>query len=120
MNLKILTMLLASFFLTSCATEQKPPEKKWEVKVKTLGEPKIWVWKSDGSKQCQEPAKFTPEDAAEQLRTLGVLVYQSRKGTDGLMHASVCGGATGATVELEIGRVDYQKAVSLGFRSKPE
>lgn len=111
-------LFLALLFLTSCATEEKKPEAQWQVKVTKEGEKKVWVWKSDGSKQCDAPAKLSPSRAAQDLKQSGVLVYQYRSGNDGMMYPSVCGAGTGATVELEISQNDLLKALKAGFKAK--
>lgn len=108
--------LLALFVLAACATEQKKPG--WEVKVTKEGEKKIWVWKHDGSKQCDSPAQLTASRAAVDLKQAGVMVYQSRTGSDGMMYPSVCGAGTGNTVELEIAMTDLVKAQKSGFKVK--
>ena len=95
------------------------PEKKWTVKTTTESSQKIWVTRPDGSKQCA-PNKgvASPEQVAGQLQAAGILVFQSRSGTDGQMRIQKCGAPTGRTVDLEISRPDLAKALSLGFVSK--
>ncbi len=110
--------ILATAFLVSCASAEQQPAKRWEVKVKTEGEPKVWVWKYDGSKQCDTPAKITPESAAQALKRQGVMGYQFQNGSDGRMYPSVCGAGTGSTIELEIARLDLAKAQRQGFQVK--
>lgn len=117
MRLYLLVVGLA-LSLLACTAEQKKPEKRWDVKVTTSGEPKTWVWRYDGSRQCDTPAQITPESAARDLKSRGVMVYQFRTGSDGMMYPSVCGAGTGATVELEIGRSDLPKAERLGYKRK--
>lgn len=103
-------------FLFSCSSAEQKQEKHWDVKVtKQGGEQKTWVWRLDGSKQCDGPAKITPEAASKELKKAGVMVYQFRKGSDGMMYPSVCGAGTGATVELEISQADLPKAQKLGY-----
>ncbi len=109
--------IFALVILTSCASAEQKPEKKWEVKVSTKGEPKIWVTKLDGSKQCEpNSAQFSPEEAAKALKGMGILVYQFRSGNDGMMRTAVCGASTGNTVDLEISRKDLAKAQAQGFQ----
>lgn len=109
---------LAVFFLVACASAEQKPQKKWEVKVSTQAGSKVWVWRSDGSKQCDTPAQITPESATQALKKQGIVVFQSQSGSDGRMYPSVCGAGTGATVELEISRVDLVKAQHMGFQVK--
>lgn len=109
--------LLGILALASCATEQQK-QTTWDVKVTKQGEKKIWVWKHDGSKQCDSPSQLTPSRAALDLKQAGVMVYQSRTGSDGMMYPSVCGAGTGKTVELEIASADIAKAQQSGFKVK--
>lgn len=111
-------VVVASAGFSACVTaEQKPA--KWEVKATTASQQKIWVTKSDGSTQCGgKKGALTPAMAAQQLKKAGILVFQSRAGSDGQMHAQKCGAPTGATVDVEISRVDLRKALGYGFVSK--
>ena len=109
--------LFAAFLLVACAGAEQQPEKKWNVKVSTQGEARIWVSKPDGSKQCGEaPAELTPEVAAKEVKSGGIMVFQFRNGHDGMMHPTMCGAPTGTTVELEITRSDLPKVQALGYR----
>jgi hypothetical protein len=110
---------LLALALTACASaEQKAePEKKWDVKVTTKGEAKIWVYRLDGSVQCEENSEvLTPAAASQELKRAGVVVFQSRTGHDGMMRIAVCGAPTGNTVELEIAEADLPKAQARGFQ----
>ncbi len=102
--------------LSACSTaEQKPV---WTVKASTASQQKIWVTKADGSVQCSKKPGFSPDFASRQLKAAGVIVFQSRKGTDGQMRAQKCGEPTGNTAEVEISRVDLRKALEQGYVSK--
>ena len=71
-----LLVMMVSFTVFGCATQQKK-EKKWDVKVST---PKVWVYKADGSRQCEpNSALITTDDAMAQLRGAGVMVHQARE-----------------------------------------
>ncbi|HEY8279856.1 MAG TPA: hypothetical protein VIH99_09545 [Bdellovibrionota bacterium] len=113
MTKRILVFLC--IFLGACTSAQQN-SKQWKVKATTASQQKIWVTKSDGSRQCA-PKKgiLTPEKAATQLQGAGVVVFQSRAGSDGQMHAQKCGQPTGTTVDVEISRPDIQRALGLGF-----
>lgn len=104
--------------LVACTAEQKKPEQRWDVKVSTSGEPRVWVWRHDGSRQCDTPAQITPESAARDLKSRGIMVYRFQAGNDGMMYPSVCGAGTGATVDLEIATADLGKAERLGYKRK--
>lgn len=117
MNRHIFTVVVALGFSACVTAEQKPG--KWEVKATTASQQKIWVTKSDGSTQCGgKKGALSHTSAAQQLKQAGILVYQSKAGTDGQMHAQKCGAPTGATVDVEISRVDLRKALGFGFVSK--
>lgn len=125
MYLKMMRALCAVFailfasFLGACVTAEQKDETKWEVKATTASQQKIWVTKSDGSRQCAgRKGALSPAAAAQQLKQAGVMVFQSRAGSDGQMHAQKCGAPSGATVEVEISRIDLRKALGLGFVSR--
>ncbi len=108
---------LFAVVLSACVSaEQNPEPKKWEVKATRSSEGKLWVSKSDGSKQCEKGAKYSPESAAQELKKAGVMVFQFRNGSDGRIHPTVCGAASGNTVDLEIAEVDSPRAQKLGYR----
>ena len=109
---------LFSLFFVACTTApQKPSE--WKVKASTESNQKIWVTKADGSRQCDRKTKtLSPEQAAGQLKSAGVIVFDAKAGNDGMMRAQKCGNSTGGTVDVQISRIDIQKALSLGFVSK--
>jgi hypothetical protein len=110
----------ALLLLVACAGAEQKSEKRWEVKVSKQSEPKVWISKPDGSKQCGEaPASLTPSSASQALKEAGVMVFEGRNSQDGMMHPAVCGAATGNTVELEIFRSDLPKAQAMGFRPLP-
>jgi hypothetical protein len=102
--------------LVGCTTVQENP-RQWNVKVTKSGESKIWVYKNDGSKQCgMAPPQFSPDMVASDLRKAGVVVFQTRTGSDGMMRNAVCGADTGDTVDAEIAKTDLKKAQAMGFR----
>lgn len=107
------------FILFACVSaEQNSDNRRWDVKVSTSGSGRIWVWKYDGSRQCDSPAQITPEGMARELKGRGIMVYEFRKGSDGMVYPSVCGAKTGATVELEIDHADLEKVQRVGFQMK--
>jgi hypothetical protein len=109
---------MTTFFLFACTSAEQKPEKRWEVKVSRQSDSSVWVWRHDGSKQCDTPAQITPESASQSLKRQGIVVFQSQKGSDGRMYPSVCGAGTGSTVELQISRADLVKAQHMGFQLK--
>ena len=114
-------LALSVFFLmTACVTEPVS-ERKFDVKVtKSGGEAKIWVFKPDGSRQCGEAkASLSVSDATQELKDLGIMVFQAQNGTDGMMHSTVCGGPTGRVIQAQIARADLAKAQGKGYRPLP-
>lgn len=109
-------LTLFPLVLAACTSTQQQPESKWNVKAKTSTDARVWVRKSDGSRQCEGAGKITPKSAANELAKAGVMVYLARAGSDGRMYTSVCGAPTGKTVDLEISGNDIQKATALGFQ----
>ena len=53
---------------------------------------------------------------AKELRTAGIDLVSRRKGTDGLVHISVCGASTGAINIYVIDRGSLPAAQRLGYR----
>jgi hypothetical protein len=113
--MKKLFLVLAALSFAACTHEVKKPDTNWKVKAGTESEKTIWVTRPDGSAQCDKRKVATPEQVAHQVKGAGVLVFKSRSGNDGQMHAQRCGSPTGRTVDLEISRVDLKKALALGF-----
>lgn len=116
--MKYLASLGMALLLAGCVSERPQPERQWGVKVSKQSEPKVWVFKQDGSKQCgMGKANVTPESAMSELKQLGVMVFEARNGNDGMMRTAVCGAPTGNTVELEIFASDLPKAQSRGYKA---
>jgi hypothetical protein len=116
MNIRLIATLMA-LALVSCASEPKQPEKKWNVKVTTSSQEKVWMWKPDGSMQCEkDSAVLDPDKAMAELKKAGVLATGARQSHDGMMHTTVCGAATGNTVEVEVPKLDVARAQALGYK----
>ena len=79
-------------------------------------DPGIEVFKPDGTLQCGMGSEVSLEKMAAQLRAAGVEVLGSRKGSDGLMRAAVCGAETGAINLYRIPADDLEAAAAAGFR----
>lgn len=111
-------LVVAALSLSACTTAPQQPENRWEVKVKKESDNRVWVYKSDGTQQCEKKAGINPKDAAQQVGKAGVVVFNARSGSDGKMRITKCGAPTGKTVELEISEVDIGKAKSMGYSVK--
>lgn len=108
-----------SFERDALRAQAAAPEKEKEKTSEDSGlVEKVWVWRPDGSKQCGMAKGIKPKEAAKRLKDRGVSVFKSRTGNDGMMHMTVCGGATGHTVELLIGVKDLEKVKKWGFLEK--
>jgi hypothetical protein len=115
---KMLLFLLLSVTLFGCAASEEKTETPAAAPQANESLPTIWMQKPDGSKQCGFSKGILPEEVAKQLKSQGITVVQARKGNDGLMHAMVCGGATGDTVDVEVPVSESPKLRKLGFRAK--
>lgn len=95
--------------LTSACAHQTLPQHQSPSHINT-----IKVFKSDQSKQC-EARGIAPDDMRQELIQVGVDVLCTHKAYDGMMHASVCGGATGAINVFVIHSDNLGDAKALGF-----
>lgn len=77
--------------------------------------PPLAVFKAAGSRQC-EGGGTPPERLRAELEAAGVKVQAATCGTDGRMHAAMCGGADGRLVILEIDPGQAEAAAKLGFQ----
>jgi hypothetical protein len=73
------------------------------------------IAKSNGAKQC-EPYRISPATMSKELTAHGIKVLSATCGTDGMMHAAVCGGDAGEINIFEIPAGDLGNAKSLGFK----
>ncbi|MEA3277237.1 MAG: hypothetical protein U9Q81_18510 [Pseudomonadota bacterium] len=76
----------------------------------------VEVYKYDGTMQCGLGHEIPLGEMAKELKAAGIEVLQSRKGTDGLTHISVCGASTGAINVYTIERDALPSARELGYR----
>ena len=120
--MKLLSLLFVGIFLLfGCAhkpEEERPVNQKKEVLPSLSSLAKIWVMKSDGSKQCGFEKASTPDEAAANLQKAGITVYEKRRGSDGMMHTMNCGSSTGNTIELQIDEKDFSNAKKQGYSEK--
>jgi hypothetical protein len=76
----------------------------------------VQVFKYDGTLQCGMGGEISLEEMSKELEAKGIEVEASRKGTDGLVHISVCGSSTGAINVYVIDRGALPAAQRLGYR----
>ena len=130
-KLALLGLTLAlSFHILSCApgncrrkTKEIPihPDQKELIKgnaPKLLTEEekkqRVWVYKYDGSLQCNLGRKISVAEMAKELS--GVKIYSQKNKHDGLMHIQACGTTTGRANVYQIHRKDLKKALAKGFQ----
>jgi len=87
----------------------------------TSKEPAEWVWvaKSDGALQCEQNSGIALEVGLAELNHGGVKVAESQKGSDGNMHAQMCGLSGGSLNTYKIEKKYLTKAKALGFSEIP-
>jgi hypothetical protein len=77
---------------------------------------KIQIFKYDGTLQCGMGGEIPLDEMAKELESADIEIIASRKGTDGLVHISVCGASTGAINVYVIDRGALPAAQRLGYR----
>lgn len=129
-------IILSALLLTACANGpchplrhpelagKKPtgtasPESESAAKGKTLSELKItddrvYVYKPDGSIQCEMAKGITPEEMEKELA--GIKVYSRENRPDGKMRMQVCGTPTGLVNIYEIPASSLKEAEKRGFK----
>jgi len=124
-----------AFSLLSCTTKHcrqdgtlivvpKSPGHKIQQKLPQRAEDKqgdfpqlkkrVFVFKSDGSKQCEVKKAISLKEMAQQLK--GIKIYSQENKKDNLIHIKVRGADTGRVNVYEIDREDLQKAQARGFK----
>ena len=75
---------------------------------------KIFVYKYDGSKQCEPGGGVDVKTMSQELSSLKV--FSMAKKRDGQIRIQVCGALTGMANVYEIAASDLSKAEALGFK----
>lgn len=125
--MKHVSFFLLPFFAVACShshcrQERVPPpnekivapEEAYKPKSSDVDQPKVWVFKYDGSIQCSGTKGVSIEEMAKQLGS--VRVFASDQRTDGLLRAQVCGAGTGMANRYQIPKADLPKAQKTGFK----
>lgn len=81
----------------------------------SVGDSSVWITRSDGAKQCMPGSGVTLVQGSAELQASHISVLDSKKGTDGKMHAQVCGSSRGSTNNYLIGRDKLDQALALGY-----
>ena len=80
-------------------------------------EHEVQIYKYDRTLQCGMGREVSLEEMAGELKTAGIDIVTSRKGTDGLVHIGVCGASTGAINVYVIDRGSLLAAQRLGYQA---
>tara|TARA_B100000749_G_scaffold280899_1_gene280948 strand:- start:24046 stop:24423 length:378 start_codon:yes stop_codon:yes gene_type:complete len=121
MELRSIFIVASLLFLISCAQghcrKQEVSQLPAAESLKSEGSKNtdtIFVFKADGSKQCEKTGGVTLEAMSKELGP--IKIHSSKKTHDGMMHLQVCGGLTGMVNVYEIDHMELKKAEENGFR----
>jgi hypothetical protein len=92
------------------ATKSKPPQNAAD---------SVWVAKSDGAQSCEPKTGMSLKQGAEDLSSLKIPILDSKKASDGKMHAQMCGASKGTENSYLIPRKNLVEANQAGFREVP-
>lgn len=81
---------------------------------------RIWIVRSDGARSCGMEEGESIDQVTTELKKSGVTIFESRKASDGKMHAMVCGAPEGTLNAFMIPKEDLPKAIVLGFSKAPK
>jgi len=102
-------LFTAAFSLTLAACADAEPARSQETAAR------LRVFKPSGPVQCGGGGGVPVATLARQLTDAGLKVLGSACGTDGRMHAAMCGAADGRIVIFELSPSDAQAALKLDF-----
>lgn len=74
----------------------------------------VWVYKLDGTLQCDQGLEISLEEMQKQLESIGARVLQAKKQMSCNLFASVCGAPTGMANTYEISTEDWER-IRRGF-----
>ncbi len=106
-------LVSVSFGFASKRAEKVMPSNNTE--SSSVGDASVWIMRSDGAKQCMPGSGVTLVQGSADLQASNIGVLDSKKGTDGKMHAQVCGSSRGSTNNYLIGRDKLDQALALGY-----
>ena len=114
-------ILLLIFFvlnlsgLSSCTnSDTKNDDKKESSRKMEVQEARVFVFKYDGSLQCEKESRIPIEVMQRQLDN--IKIFSSESKNDGLFRSQVCGSPTGQMNVYEILETDFKTAKKLGFK----
>jgi hypothetical protein len=131
---KVSALLACAFLLGSCVEGTCRPLKHPELaqaainpSATTSGDPgkadmnaksplgdRVFVYKADGSLQCNMAKGIAPEEMEKELG--GIQVFSRATRADGKMHIQVCGSPTGQVNVFEIPSSSLKDAEKRGFK----
>ncbi|MBC7693023.1 MAG: hypothetical protein H7222_14770 [Methylotenera sp.] len=80
----------------------------------------VWIKRTDGGVSCEQDKAQSVEQGKDELVRAGIQVQDSRKATDGKMHAQMCGAPTGSENRYLVTKDQFEKAKALGFTEAPK
>lgn len=116
-------LILFSMIFVACANQACKIEERKDIVMtgneKTSSQKKdltnrVFVYKLDGSLQCEQGTKISIDTMKKDLQDIEV--FSSENKHDGMMRTQVCGAPTGNCNVYEIDQKDLDKAVKLGFK----
>ena len=69
---------------------------------------KVWIFKDDGTRQCEDDPGISLKEMAEELETLGAEVLDSEKRQYGVV-STLCGAPTGQVNAYEVSLDDWNR-----------
>jgi hypothetical protein len=75
---------------------------------------KIFVFKYDGSRQCEPQSGVSKKEMSKELSE--ITIYSSEKKSDGQVRVQVCGALSGYANVYKIKKKDLSLAEALGFK----
>ena len=73
----------------------------------------VWIWEKDGTKQCENIKPVSLLRSEKRLKKAKIDVYKAVHTNDGMMHAQVCGAATGGVNAFYIRTSDLPIALKI-------
>lgn len=110
--MKLFFSLMFCFVLTGCASGHCGRDGK--VMKMDKSTQKVFIYKYDGSKQCEQGTGAELDSMASELT--GIKVFSMSKKSDGQIRVQVCGALTGVANVYEVSLKDLPKAEALGFK----
>ena len=121
--IKLIQIMALVFVFAGCASKPCKIEERKDVVMsgneKTSSQKKdlstrVFVYKNDGSVQCETTGKISVDTMKKELG--GIEVFSSASKHDGMMRIQVCGAPTGFCNVYEIDEKDLDAALKAGFK----